>query len=145
MQEMENISKELPKAVAEELNKVWMKIWEDAIDRCPKKTGALAASINVIEGAIGLIGAGLTMNPRSTIGQFIFDRTLTAGDVTVINPETKKPTSEYAQWVHEGHIMRDGHMWEGVPFLTEALKAHEAELESAIAKALKELKANQKE
>jgi len=145
MRHLDKISKELPEAIAKELDEIWMRIWYDAIDRCPKITGALAASINVIEGTVGAGGgAGKMMSPRQVIGflvgQDIFNRTITAGDVTVINFETKKSTAEYAQWVHEGHKMRDGRFWFGVPFLTDALAAHEAELMDAVNRAMKELK-----
>jgi hypothetical protein len=139
-QTLRDISTELPAQVAQELEDVWNRIWMDAIDLCPKKTGALAASINVISGGIGVGGGlGQERTARSPISNWIFDRTIVAGDETVINPETGKTTAEYAEWVHDGHIMRDGTFWEGVPFLTQALMAHEAELEAAVAKAMKEL------
>jgi len=45
-------------------------------------------------------------------------------------------------WVHDGHVMRDGSFWSGVPFLTEAIAMNEKELNDAINRALKKLGKN---
>lgn len=142
METIGNIERELPQEIADELSRIWYEIWMDAIEFCSKTmdTGALASSINVIEGGMVVQGGmGLSRTPRQPIGNWIFDRSIIAGDVTVINPKTGKPTSLYAEWVHDGHMMRDGTFWEGNPFLQDALDAHEAELDMAVERAMKEL------
>jgi len=142
MESLENIAEKLPEEVAAELNRIWWEIWMDAIDFCSKTmdTGALASSINVIEGGMVVSGGmGMSRIPRQPIGNWIFDRSIIAGDETVMNPLTGKSTALYAEWVHDGHIMRDGTFWEGNPFLQDALDAHEAELEEAVDKAMREL------
>lgn len=136
------IQTELPQEIAAELEKIWYEIWMDAIDFCSKTmdTGALASSINVIEGGM-IIGGGMGMSrtPREPIGNWIFDRSIIAGDVSIINPKTGKSTALYAEWIHDGHMMRNGSFWEGNPFLQDALDAHEAELEAVVDRALHEL------
>jgi hypothetical protein len=137
---IENVEKKLPEEIAAELNQIWWAIWMDAIDLCNKLTGALASSINVIEGGMVVEGGmGMSRTPRMPIGDWMFNRSIIAGDITIINPITGKPTSMYAEWVHEGHAMRDGTIWEGNPFLTDALDAHEEELNAAVDKAMEEL------
>jgi hypothetical protein len=127
------MGEELPDAVRQELEEIWTKIEQAAIDLCPVDTGALASTIKSVEGGGGAISAtSMTTND-------IFNRTLIAGDETVINRKTGKSTAEYAGWVHDGHAMRDGTMWEGVPFLVEGLMMYEEELQAAIDKAVKEL------
>ena len=142
MDNLNDINEELPSAIMQELDAIWMAIWMDAIAFSSKTmdTGALAASINVIEGGMGEGGGmGLSRTPRQPVGNWIFDRSITAGDVSVVNPKTGKTTAMYADWVHDGHAMRDGTFWQGNPFLTDALDAHEAELEAAVEKAMKEM------
>lgn len=96
-----------------------------AIELCPKQSGALASSISLENGSLE---AGDFANYQ------IF-----AGNDSIINPITKRPTSEYALFVHEGHTQRDGSFFEGVPFLTDALAQYENEIESCIDRALKEI------
>lgn len=142
MDTIQSISEELPEGVATELDRVWWAIWMDAIAFCSKTmdTGALASSINVVEGGMVVQGGmGMSRTPREPVGNWIFDRSIVAGDVTVINPKTGKPTALYADWIHDGHAMRDGTFWEGNPFLTDALAAHEEELNAATEKAMREL------
>ena len=142
METIGKIAEDLPEEIAKELDQIWWSIWMDAIEFCSKTmdTGALASSINVIEGGMVVEGGmGLSRTPRTSIGNWIFDRSIVAGDATVINPKTGQPTSLYAEWVHDGHMMRDGTFWEGNPFLQDALDAHEAELEMAVERAMHEL------
>jgi hypothetical protein len=139
---LSDASVELPQKVADILNDIWNRILMDAIDFSSKTmdTGALASSINVIQG--GLVaggGLGQERSSRKPVSNWIFDRTIVAGDETIINPLTGKSTAMYAEWVHDGHIMRDGIFWEGNPFLTDALAAHEDELNAAVDRAMKEL------
>ena len=142
METIGNVEKELPQEIADELARIWYEIWMDAIAFCEKTmdTGALASSINVIEGGMVVGGGmGLSRTARQPIGNWIFDRSIIAGDETIINPKTGKSTALYAEWIHDGHLMKDGVFWEGNPFLQDALDAHEAELEAAVDKAMREL------
>jgi len=143
-EEMERMSRELPEQFKLELEEIWDKIYQAAIELCPKATGSLANSIYLLEGATRILG-GLTGNIKtvtagpSLSGEIVCDRTITAGDEMVINPDTLKPTSEYASLVHDGHSMRDGTFWHGVPFLTDAVAMYEDELNAAVERALQEL------
>lgn len=135
--EIQDVSDNLPDTIKEELRAIWETIRDTAEDLCPKESGALASTIEVVEGA----DAG-GVSATSLTGQEIANFTIVAGSDDVVNPRTGRPTSEYAIWVHDGHLMTDGRMWEGVPFLTEALLMYEEELEAAVDKALSELGAN---
>lgn len=130
--EIARIGYELPEAVRAELDEIWAKIEQAAIDICPKDTGALASTIKTSEG-----GGAIGMTSMST--NDIYNKTLIAGDEAVINRKTGKSTAEYAGWIHDGHMMRDGTFWNGVPFLVEGFMMYEEELNAAIDKALSEL------
>jgi hypothetical protein len=143
--EIEKFSRKLPEEIRAELEEIWDKIWMEAINLCPIDTGALASSIKVLEGAsetLGGMGGGnvktVTAGP-SLSGELVFDRTIMAGDEIIINPKTGKSTAVYASLVHDGHMMRDGTFWHGVPFLTEAVAKYEGELMAAVDKAIQEL------
>jgi hypothetical protein len=125
MAELAQIRDGLEDELRAELDAVMQKILATAIDLCPKDSGALASSINLDSGTI-------------EAGDF-YGNSIYAGDPNITNPKTGKSTNTYAQLVHDGHVMRDGSFYEGVPFLTEALLTYEAELESAVDRALKEL------
>ena len=129
------MSEELPEEVREELDAIWKLIEEAGIDLCPKDTGALASTVKSTESEGGAISA------TSLTSEDIFNKTLIAGDDSVINYKTGKATSEYAGWVHDGHMMRDGTFWEGVPFLVEALLMYENELEAAVDRAMQKVQA----
>lgn len=145
------MAKDIPMQFASELDEVWWAILMDAIEFCSKTldTGALASSIRVTEGSEmmsgatfnGPAGTGPARQPvvQGTSSGTIFDRSIIAGDASVINPKTGIGTDVYAEWIHDGHMMRDGTFWEGNPFLTDAMSAHEVELMSALDKAQKEL------
>ena len=62
-----------------------------------------------------------------------------AGSPTIVNPISGVPTSEYANLVHDGHLMRDGSFWEGEPFLDEAYMMYADELEDCVGKALQQI------
>jgi hypothetical protein len=126
--DMESISDE----VKNELEHIWSLIEQAAIDMCPVDTGALRSTIKTIEGG----GEG-TISATSDI----INKSLIAGDDGVINWKTQKPTSMYAGFVHDGHALRDGSMWEGIPFLVEAILAYEGELEAAVDRAVQNLQA----
>ena len=122
------------KEIAKELNKIWQKVKVDAITLCPKETGTLASTIRVTRLPLGMMTGSWSRIKEVTI----FNKSIIAGDITKINPKSKKPC-DYATWVHDGHKMRDGRMYAGVPFLTMAIARHEAELEKAINRALQKL------
>ncbi|MGA2522912.1 MAG: HK97 gp10 family phage protein [Candidatus Bathyarchaeia archaeon] len=127
MNQLQSINDDLEGAVSAELDAVMQKVLAAAIDLCPKDTGALASSINLEGGAI-------------SAGSDFYEANIYAGSEDVINPKTFVPTSQYAMLVHDGHVSRDGKtMYEGVPFLTEALLMYEEELENAVGKAMQEL------
>lgn len=124
--QLAEIRDNLESEVKAELDSVMQKIKLAAIELCPKDTGALASSISLDEH--GAIQSG------DFYGCSIF-----AGSDDIINPKTGKPTSEYALFVHDGHAMRDGTFWEGIPFLDEAMLMYFDELEAAVDRALKSL------
>lgn len=126
--DMESISDE----VKNELEHIWSLIEQAAIDMCPVDTGALRSTIKTIEGG----GEGAISATSD-----IINKSLIAGDDGVINWKTQKPTSMYAGFVHDGHALRDGSMWEGIPFLVEAILAYEGELEAAVDRAVQNLQA----
>lgn len=123
----------LPEAIAAELDTIWDQIRNDAIDLCPKESGALASSIELeSEGGSGARGIA------SVSGNEFYHNAIYAGNDDTHN-ERGQPTSLYVNWVHDGHKMPNGSFWEGVPFLTQALENHEAELEEAVDRALQEM------
>ena len=123
--------------VAIELEKVMRKIRDDAVAICPKETGSLASTIRIAS-----IPTGMMTGAWSRIKEImLFDKSIIAGDITKINPKSGRPV-DYASWVHNGHVMRDGRFWSGVPFLTEAIAMNEKELNDAINRALKKLGKN---
>lgn len=121
------------KAIAKELNQVLRKIKNDAVIRCPKKSGTLSSTVRISDiaptGALGVIGVRIND---------IFNKFVIAGDITKTNPQTNRPC-DYANLVHDGHRLRDGSWWGGVPFLTEAIAANQLELDKAIDRALKKI------
>jgi hypothetical protein len=119
-------SDDFEEQLASELDAVMEKIRDAAIELCPKDTGALASSITIDNS--GIVSAG-----------DFYGNSISAGSEDVINPKTGKPTSEYASLVHDGHAMRDGTFWEGIPFLTEAFDMYFEELEACVDRAMKEL------
>jgi len=120
--------------ISKELDKVWRKIKNDAMAICPKDTGALASTIRIRKIPIGTAAGAF-----ARMKQFmIFDRSIIAGDITKTNPKSGKPV-DYASWVHDGHKMKDGRMWNGIPFLTLAIGKNDAELNDAIKRALRKL------
>jgi hypothetical protein len=122
--------------VKSELEHIWSLIEQAASEMCPVDTGALRSTIKTSEnGGEGAISA------TSMTSSDIFNKSLIAGDDSVINWKTQKPTSLYAGFVHDGHALRDGSMWEGIPFLVEALLAYEGELEAAVDRAVQNLQA----
>jgi len=132
-QTIKEIGEGLSDEVRKELEEIWAKIEEAAKDLCPIDTGALVSTIQSVESGGGAISA------TSMTSNEVFNKSLIAGDESVVNKKTGKSTAEYAGLVHDGHATRDGIMWYGVPFLTEALMMYEEELQAAIDKALKEL------
>ena len=128
---LEEAREELPKKIKEELERVWQNILNDAKRLCPVDTGTLRSTIRVAD--MSAIMSGFSPHIK---GVQVFNKAIIAGDYTVINPKTGRPCN-YAVWVHDGHRLRDGRFWAGVPFLTEALMMNEAELMKAIDKALK--------
>lgn len=127
---LEKFQETLPEEIRKRLDMVWDKIWNDAIMLCPIETGALAASIKVIEGGMGGFLGGIVAFP-------IYDKTIVAGDIAVTNPKTNIPTSEYALLVHDGHPTKGGGFVSANPFLLDALRMNEAELMEAVDEAMK--------
>jgi len=85
--------------IINELDSIMQKVLASAIELCPKDTGALASSINLEGGAISQ-------------GNDFYEANIYAGSDDIINYKTGKATSEYAQYVEDGHGT-----YEGVPFL----------------------------
>jgi len=129
-EKLEEVSEDMVEKIKEELEALVDRIVEDAIALCPKDTGALASSIQKGEGGT------LTASEPNTI----IDIIISAGDPSIINSKTGIPTSEYVNYVHDGHAFRGGMgIYLGVPFLVEAIMLHEDEIEELIDKALQEL------
>lgn len=123
------LQEELEPSVIIELDNVMEQVKQTAYELCPKDTRALANSINLISGAI-------------TEGDFA-NYQLFAGDES-INPKTLKPTSEYAFFVEEGHLLKDNvTWWEGAHFLSQAMQIFEEELSIAVERALREMGATE--
>jgi hypothetical protein len=131
--ELQKIRDDLPVVVSLELTKVWEMIRDLAIDLCPKETGALASSIELQSE-----GGGGSISSTSMTGEDFYSNSIFAGNDDIVNPVTGKPTALYAGFVHDGHMIGNM-MWEGVPFLTEAVLFYEDELQAAVDRAVKEL------
>ncbi|MGD0644109.1 MAG: hypothetical protein ABSA75_04320 [Candidatus Bathyarchaeia archaeon] len=126
------IRDEINDAVCAELDEIWSKIRDLAVDLCPKESGALASSIEIeSEGGSGAIGRG-----GGRQGEF-YSNSIWAGNNETFNFDGQ-PTSQYAQLVHDGHRIGDD-WYEGVPFLEDAVDAYEDELNEAVANALDSL------
>lgn len=125
------IRDDFPNELAQELDNIWQLIRDKAIELCPKESGALASSIELeSEGGSGTVSASQ--------GGEIYSNAIYAGNESTFN-FSGQPTSQYAQAVHEGHMMRDGSFWEGCPFLEDALDAYESELNAAVDAAMQNL------
>lgn len=125
MAQLAEIRDGLEPSIREELHQIMLRVQQMAIELCPKDTGALAGSINLEFGAI-------------SAGDFA-DYQIYAGRDDIVNPKTGVPTSEYARLVHDGHLLRNGEFYEGVPFLDIAMMTFEQELEDAVNRAMSEL------
>jgi len=126
---LEQIRDSLEEAVASELDAVWQKIKDLAVELCPKESGALASSIE-----LGSESGRLTVSQ----GNEFYSNSISAGNDSTFNREGQ-PTSQYAVPVHDGHLLPNGMFWEGTPFLTDAIDQYESELQSAIDRALSDI------
>jgi len=129
--DIRTVRDDLPDAVALELRGIMEQVKQKAQELCPCDTGSLRESISLEEGAISASSTGQ--------GSEFYNCQIYAGSDDIINPKTGKSTAEYAQLVHDGHAMRDGTMWEGVPFLEDAMDEYESEIEDAVSRALQQL------
>jgi len=123
--------------ISKELRKVMIMIREDAKAICRREaydTGTLHDTIRISKIPMGAMTGAWSHVKEITI----FNMSVVAGDLSKINPKTNRPC-DYASWVHDGHRMRDGSFFSGVPFLTEAVAKNAAELNKAIERALKKL------
>lgn len=135
----ETIPADIIAEIQNELDEIWEKIRDAAIDLCPKDTGALASSIEIeSEGGTGAI----KVSGISSDGDF-YSNSIYAGNDSVINPKSGRATSEYALFVHDGHAMPNGMFYEGVPFLADAVDKYQDELDSVVDRALDELGLNE--
>jgi hypothetical protein len=133
--DIRSIRDDFPDFLCDELDAIWQSIKDLAVDLCPKESGALASSIELeSEGGSGRISSGET----AVQGAEFYSNAIYAGNDSTFNFQGQ-PTSQYAQAVHDGHMLKDGSFWEGTPFLEDALDAYESELESAVDKALSDL------
>jgi hypothetical protein len=129
---LNNIKDNINEEVAAACEEVWQKIKDAACDLCPVDTGSLRSSI-----ALGSEGGSGTIQ-ASEANEFYSD-TISAGDPSIVNPKSGKGTDEYAIYIHDGHMMRDGTFYEGEPFLEDALMLYEDELIEAVNRALNDL------
>ena len=126
IEELGLLRDEICEKITDELDAIMEQVKQTAIFLCPKDTGALASSISLTGGAI-------------SFGSEFYQASISAGDESIVNPISGKPTSEYAELVESGHVMRDGMFWSGVPFLEDAMAAFENELSACVDRAMKEL------
>lgn len=127
-EEMLQLSRAIPKSVEKELDAVFDKIYNAAIQFCPIDTGALVSTIQIVEGVLGEASGSIK-------DVMIFNKSIIAGDETITNPKTGRPV-DYARFVHDGYTTRGGVWKAGVPFLTEAVEMYMVELEEAINKVI---------
>lgn len=133
--DIKTIIRDFPDAVCAELDDIWGKIRDLAIDLCPKESGALASSIELeSEGGSGKIG----ISGSYTQGEEFYNNAIYAGNDSTYNFEGQ-PTSQYAQAVHDGHMMPNGDFWEGTPFLEDAVDMYEDELNNCVNTAMNNL------
>jgi hypothetical protein len=131
IEDFKDMENNIIRATAWYMDEVWKWIRDLAVDMCPKDTGALASSI--------FLGSEGTLVVTSGSQGDFYNNSISAGDPNIINPKTGKATSEYVMFVHDGHLMRDGSFWEGIPFLTYAVAMFEIELEECVDKAIHDL------
>lgn len=130
--DIREIRDSLPTQIALELDEIWGKIRDLAIDLCPKESGALASSIELeSEGGSGVKSA-------SYQGAEIYSNAIYAGNDSTFNFEGQS-TSQYAIAVHDGHMLPNGDFWEGTPFLEDAYSEYENELNEAVDRAMQNL------
>jgi len=120
--------------IAKELEGVMQRVRNTAFMRCPKEYGALADTIRIVKIPMGTMTGSWSQVKAVTI----FNLSIVAGDLSKTHPATGRPI-DYASWVHDGHKMRDGNFWAGIPFLTEALAEHNDDINKAIDRALKKI------
>jgi len=134
--DIREIRDNFPDAVCDELDAVWQKIRDMAIDLCPKESGALASSIELEnEGGSGRTGVSAT-----TQGGMFYSNSIFAGNDETFNSQGQS-TSQYVLAVHDGHLLPNGEFFEGTPFLTDAVDAFEDELNQIVDRALAQLNA----
>ncbi|GEM_PF-1699953 len=139
-EELGGLGKKLNDDLRERLEKIWNDIYNDAVAECPVDTGSLVTSIKLVVDDSNLEGGGAGIDISSSgMSENVYNGTITAGDDAIINPKNGIPTSTYAIMVHDGHFTVDGTWVEGIPFLSDALDKHSAELEAAIDDAMKEV------
>lgn len=99
-----------------------MAVYCDAVEKCPKVTGTLAATIRwEPSGYIGGGGEKVVMPLGGEEGETLFDEVLVAGGL-LVNPRTGI-ICNYAEWVHDGVATpyRGAMKRAPQPFLTDAL------------------------
>lgn len=97
---------------------------------CPVETGTLARTIRIVTQAPTGGFFEVVKNPlENKIGVTAL---ITAGG-WLVNPKTGF-ICDYAQAVHDGHLTRGGGYYAGVPFLTMAIDASEAEYQEMVKK-----------
>lgn len=100
------------------------------LHNCPKDTGTLATTIRIVTQAPTGGFFEVVKNPlENTIGVTAL---ITAGG-WLVNPRTGF-ICDYAAAVHDGHLTRGGGYYAGVPFLTMAIDASEAEYQQMVKK-----------
>jgi len=109
--------------------KFWQKVYYQAVQECPKETGALTASIRMKESQI-------TQKGPNTIGikaerDVMQDWYITAGGEGVVNPKHKREV-DYAYAVHEGYKTVSGKWVGGNPFLRRAWDKSAQEFEKFV-------------
>ncbi|OGD52570.1 hypothetical protein A3K80_00535 [Candidatus Bathyarchaeota archaeon RBG_13_38_9] len=132
---LNELRKKIPEEYEKALDVVWDKIFLTAIMLCPVDTGTLMSTIRIERG--GGVMSGFSGIKAITI----FDSTIVAGDERIINPKSGQPCI-YSTWVHDGHFDRGGKWVPAQPFLTDAVNAHEEELERALDNVNKALEEN---
>jgi hypothetical protein len=107
--------------------KYWQSVYYNAIDECPKDTGALSASIRIRKAGETTSAPpgpyGISLQARD----FETSWYITAGGAGIVNPKHKREV-DYAQAVHEGYKDASGRFHPPNRFLERAFQKSLAEL-----------------
>lgn len=117
------------------LDKWWDAVLQDAIRLCPKKTGALSRTIRIEKipkgSMIGGVGGAPWAKAVGPQSELINKMIVAGGKMDAMTGIFV----DYAMAVHDGYVHAKSGRWHvGVPFLSDALAFHSAELDAILKK-----------